>query len=158
MSESTSSIPIYEVTTLQQPVPVTRSRSKINDDITSNSSEVSELSSDLTKTESVTEIRDGKRKRKRKSSPSHAEEPQLKKQEVSPGEGRKLRSVMKQLATQFVKKGNLHKIVTGSGRWCLETRNPLLQNSSVVIFNFMVSFNSRFYDVTLLKVLFSYFQ
>ena len=94
MSESTASIPIYEVTTLQQTVPITRSRSKINDDITSNSSEVSELSSDLTKTDSITEVREGKRKRKRKSSPSCTEEPQLKKQDVSPGEGRKLRSVL----------------------------------------------------------------
>ena len=94
MSESTASIPIYEVTTLPQTVPITRSRSKINDDITSNSSEVSELSSDLTKTDSITEVREGKRKRKRKSSLSCAEEPQLKKQDVSPGEGRKLRLVM----------------------------------------------------------------
>ena len=97
MSE-TSSIPIYEVTALssslplQQNIPATRSRSKINDDIKSNSSEVSDVSTDLTKTDSLSDVREGKRKRKRNSSQSSAGEPLQKKlQQISPGEGRQLR-------------------------------------------------------------------
>ena len=95
MSES-SSIPIYEVTTLplQQNVPVTRSRSKINDDIKSNSSELSDISTDLTKADSLSELREGKGKRKRNSSHSSGGEPLQKKLQISPGEGRQLRYVI----------------------------------------------------------------
>ena len=113
MSES-SSIPIYEVTALssalplQQTVPVTRSRSKINDDIKSNSSEHSDLSTDLTKSDSLSELREGKRKRKRNSSHSSGGEPLQKKIQISPAEGRQLRYFGQHMSFLYLL--HIHKI------------------------------------------------